>query len=114
MKTQLCQRFSGLSESWKTKQAGVVSFDLYVFDLVSSPASTDELVEMVEQDDGEWGHPLSPKLASFVAELKSAHSGLDVDPDGSPWSSWPLEGNSMIDGRGCDSTFVGLRLSACC
>jgi len=29
-------------------------------------------------------------MARFVAELEGRWPGLDEDPDGSPWSSWPL------------------------
>ncbi len=77
-----------------------VSFDLYVFDLDHTPSDIDKIHELIE-DGSRWGDPLSPKLLAFVTELESAYPGLDDDPDGSPWSSWPLDGNSMVDGQCC-------------
>ena len=77
-----------------------MSFDLYVFDLDEPPTDFEAIARLLEDESG-WGHELTPRLAAFVAELESSYPGLDADPDGSPWSTWPLAGNSMADGKVC-------------
>jgi hypothetical protein len=74
-----------------------VSFDLYVFDMADVPDDEEELGELME-DDSRWGTPPTPRLAAFIADLEARYPGLDDDPDGSPWSSWPL-GDTMLDGQ---------------
>jgi hypothetical protein len=77
-----------------------VSFDLYVFDLDEPPIDPQVINDLLEDESG-WGHELTSRLAAFVADLESSYPGLDADPDGSPWSTWPLAGNSMASGRVC-------------
>lgn len=74
-----------------------MSFDLYVFDMDAVPDDEEELGELLEDDTG-WGAPPTPRLVAFIAELSSSFPGLDDDPDGSPWASWPLD-QTMLDGR---------------
>jgi len=77
-----------------------MSFDLYVFDLRETAPNIGAIRELMD-DDSRWGEPLSPKLLTFVADLEGAYPGMNDDPDGSPWSSWPLDENSMADGQCC-------------
>lgn len=77
-----------------------MSFDLYVFDVDDLPEDDEAIGELLEDNSG-WDHALTPRLAAFVAELEASYPGLDVDPDGSPWSSWPLQSNSAMRGRCC-------------
>ena len=77
-----------------------MSFDLYVFDDPDVPDPGAKLLSLIE-DESRWGAPLSPTLREFVGELEAAHPGLDENPDESPWASWPLDGDSLTDGRGC-------------
>lgn len=74
-----------------------MSFDLYVFDMDLVPDDEEELCEMLE-DDSRWGGRPTPRLAAFIAELNSSFPGLDIDPDGSPWATWPLE-QTMVEGH---------------
>ena len=77
---------------------GVVSFDLYVFD-GDVPEDEATIGEWLE-DDSRRGTPLTPRLATLVAELEQRYPALDDDPDNSPWASWPLA-QAMVDGRCC-------------
>lgn len=77
-----------------------MSFDLYVFDLDALPDDGEAIGALLEDESG-WGHALTRRLAAFVAELEASYPGLDDDPDGSPWASWPLAGNSAANGRCC-------------
>lgn len=74
-----------------------MSFDLYVYDNDSLPTG-DELMELIEEDVPEDTVPTA-RLAAFIAELESRWPDLDTDPDGSPWSSWPLW--QPLAGNGC-------------
>lgn len=76
-----------------------MSFDLYVFDADAAPA--DDIEVMFLLDDETPGMELTPPLVALIDELKASFPGLDEDPDGSPWSSWPLEGNACAGGHGC-------------
>jgi hypothetical protein len=39
---------------------------------------------------GCWFPPPGPQMATFIDELERRWPSLEIDPDGSPWSSWPL------------------------
>lgn len=75
-----------------------MSFDLYVFDgdVPDDEAALNNLMD----DESRWGTPLTPRLATFVAELERRYPGLDDDPDNSPWASWPLT-QAMVGGTCC-------------
>ena len=75
-----------------------MSFDLYVFD-GDVPEDEATIGEWLE-DDSRSGTPLTPRLATLVAELEQRYPALDDDPDNSPWASWPLA-QAMVDGRCC-------------
>jgi len=81
-----------------------MSFDLYAFDVEHLPATDEAIGELLEDDTG-WDHPLTDRLAAFVAKLERQFSGLDEDPDGSPWASWPLT-QSMMGGKCCAFNIV--------
>lgn len=80
-----------------------MSFDLYVFDgdVPDDEATIGEWME----DDSRWGTPLTPRLATFVAELERRYPSLDDHPDSSPWASWPLT-QAMVDGTCCAFNIV--------
>lgn len=84
-----------------------VSFDLFVFDR-DVPDDGEQITEMME-DDSRWHAELSPRLAAFVADLEHRYPGLDDEPDDSPWASWPLSANSMVDGHCCGFNIVWSR-----
>jgi hypothetical protein len=75
-----------------------MSFDLYVFDRADLPEDEEAIGEVIG-DETRWGSVLTPNLTDFVAELQRRYPGLDADPDGSPWASWPLA-DSIADGTG--------------
>lgn len=76
-----------------------MSFDLFAFDIESLPTDEEALAELLE-DESQWGQPLTDRLAALVRDLERRYPGLDDDPDGSPWASWPL-GDSMMGGHCC-------------
>jgi hypothetical protein len=82
-----------------------VSFDLYAFDIEALPTDEMALGGLLE-DESQWGHPLTDRLATLVRDLEMRYPGLDDDPDGSPWSSWPL-GESMMGGHCCGFNIAG-------
>lgn len=79
---------------------GRVSFDLYAFP-APGPATIPEVRQLLEAEDaegtlrfdsetGEWLPRPGPQMARFVKMLERRWPSLEDDPDGSPWSSWPL------------------------
>lgn len=80
-----------------------MSFDLYVFD--GDVPDDEVIIGGWMEDDSRWDAPLTPRLASLVAELERRYPNLDEDPDTSPWASWPLT-QSMVDGRCCGFNIV--------
>ena len=76
-----------------------MSFDLYAFP-ASGPRTVLEVHQLLEADEVEnlrfdydsarWFPQPGPQMAAFVDELERRWPSLDTDPDGSPWSSWPL------------------------
>jgi hypothetical protein len=51
---------------------------------------TEEVEDLrFDRDTRSWLPPPGPQMAKFVAELEKGWPSLD-DPEGSPWSSWPL------------------------
>lgn len=75
-----------------------MTFDLYVLDLDGTPDAA-AVRALVDQQDAEPGDLLTGTLQAFVDELEARFPGLDVDPDHSPWASWPL-GQPVAGGRG--------------
>lgn len=84
-----------------------MSFDLYIFDRDDLP-DDEELIGELMEDNSRWGAPLTPRLTGLVAHLERHYPGLDDDPDGSPWASWPLA-DSMVDGTGIGLNIVWSR-----
>jgi hypothetical protein len=78
---------------------GPTSFDLYAFP-ASGPRTVPEVHQLMEAGDPEdprfdsemgcWFPPPGPQMATFIDELERRWPSLEIDPDGSPWSSWPL------------------------
>jgi hypothetical protein len=77
-----------------------VTFDLYAFP-ASGPATVAEVCQLLaaedaegtlrfDSDTGEWLPRPGPEMARFLEELQRRWPLLEHDPDGSPWSSWPL------------------------
>jgi hypothetical protein len=73
-----------------------VSFDLYVFP-APGPATVAEARKLRRAEDPSWDTENDawlpqpgPEMAAFIGELQRRWPGLDDDPDGSPWASWPL------------------------
>jgi hypothetical protein len=76
-----------------------VTFDLYAFP-APGPRTVPDVRQLLEgeevedlrfdHDAGRWLPPPGPQMARFVDELERRWPSLDDDPDGSPWSSWPL------------------------
>jgi hypothetical protein len=81
-----------------------MSFDLYAFDVDELPVTDEAIGELLEDQAG-WDSPLSGRLSAFVADLEQRYPGLDDDPDGSPWASWPLT-QSMMGGKCCGFNIV--------
>jgi hypothetical protein len=73
-----------------------MSFDLYVFP-PSGPQTVEQVRHLLEEEERRLGDgddtalpPPGPQMARFLDELETRWPSLDEDPDGSPWSSWPL------------------------
>ncbi len=75
-----------------------MSFDLYAFP-ASGPRTVSDVHELLEAETGNlrfdhatsrWFPPPGPEMTAFMDELERRWPSLDSDPDGSPWSSWPL------------------------
>ncbi len=76
-----------------------MSFDLYAFP-ASGPMTVPEVHQLMEaeeaedrrfdSDTGNWLPQPSQEMVKFLDELERRWPSLDDDPDGSPWSSWPL------------------------
>jgi hypothetical protein len=74
----------------------LVSFDLYVFP-PAGPRTVAEVFQLLDAEEqrlaSRAGNPLPPPepgMVRFLAELERRWPSLEDDPDGSPWSSWPL------------------------
>lgn len=67
-----------------------MSFDLYILSAEVPTIESDELIELLE-DQEHWGGELVPELQEVANELKAEWSTLEDDPDASPWSTHPLE-----------------------
>lgn len=90
---------SGSRAGWypDERNNGCVSFDLFVFP-PDGPATIQECHAALEAEEARLEGPeqdeelptMGPEMAAFVAELERRWPSLDADPDGSPWSSWPL------------------------
>jgi hypothetical protein len=51
----------------------------------------DEIEDLrFDSDMGCWFPPPCPQMATFIDELERQWPSLETDPEGSPWSSWPL------------------------
>lgn len=73
-----------------------MSFDLYAFP-PSGPATVPDVHGLMEAEEqrlaGDIGNELpgpGPEMAEFLSELERRWPSLEDDPEGSPWSSWPL------------------------
>jgi hypothetical protein len=73
-----------------------VSFDLYAFP-PPGPRTVSEVRQLLEAEEqrlvggtDDASPPPGPEIARFLGELEQRWPSLEDDPDGSPWSSWPL------------------------
>jgi hypothetical protein len=56
--------------------------------------------ERLGSDTGDGLPPPGPEMARFLDELELRWPSLEDNPDGSPWSSWPLWQPMAGDGTG--------------
>lgn len=83
-----------------------MSFDLFVYP-PSGPATVAEVRQLMEAEQrrrqSRTDNPLpppGPEMATFLDELEHRWPSLEDDPDGSPWSCWPLWGPMTGGGTG--------------
>ena len=73
-----------------------MSFDLHAFP-PSGPRTVAEVHQLLEAEEqrlvsgvGDVIPPPGPEMACFLDELERQWPSLEEDPDGSPWSNYPL------------------------
>jgi hypothetical protein len=77
-----------------------MTFDLYAFP-APEPKTAAEAHQLLDAgdadehlrfdtDSGQWLPRPGPQMVTFIDELQRRWPSLNDDPDGSPWSIWPL------------------------